>query len=165
MRGDNLGFKTLMNLFRENRQNKSFSIKFAQIIIKKPSKYITKENGFVYLNKMYQQRLFTTLYPVVQEMGDSHQMMQVCSLVSLQTLENQNRLQELIPLAQEALKEQEASAEVKLTSLALFRKILIQAANENAQTSQREKALNILVDFIPSLLDQLKNANSNCSIK
>lgn len=82
---------------------------------------------------MYTQRLFSTMYPVVQEIGSSHQMMQLCSLVSLQTLENQNRLQELIPIAQEALSGSEADDDVKLTSLALFRKILVQAAQEDSQ--------------------------------
>lgn len=83
MRGDNLGFKTLTTLYKENHADKDFSEKFAERIIKEPSKFITKDNGFQFLNKMYSQRLFTTLFPIVKSTGNSHQMMQVCSLVSL----------------------------------------------------------------------------------
>jgi len=83
-------------------------------------------------------------------------MMQLCGIVTLQMLETQNRLQELIPIAQQALaSEQDTSLsdlEVKLTALALFRKILIQAAESEAALEQKATALGYLKTFIPSIL-------------
>ena len=53
MRGDNLGFKTLIDLYKSQNNKENFNDLFGLIIIKKPSKYISKENGFSFLNKMY----------------------------------------------------------------------------------------------------------------
>ena len=65
-------------------------------------------------------------------------------------------MQELIPIAQQALaSEQDTSLsdlEVKLTALALFRKILIQAAESEAALEQKATALGYLKTFIPSIL-------------
>lgn len=68
------------------------------------------------------------MYPLVQASGNSQQMMQLCSLVSLQMLESQNKLEELMPIAQQALKVEGGKAvdgEIQLTALSLFHKILI----------------------------------------
>jgi hypothetical protein len=60
------------------------------------SPFVSKENGFPIINKMYTQRLFTLLFPVVQAKGEGYHnsqvMMQLCGMVSLQMLENQGRL-------------------------------------------------------------------------
>lgn len=83
---------------------------------------------------MHTQRLFTLLFPIVQKESKHQLMMQLCGIVTLQMLETQNRLQELIPIAQKALGSDEGTGlsalEVKLTALGLFRKILVQAAQD-----------------------------------
>lgn len=97
-------------------------------MLEKPSEYISRENGFGQFNKMYKQRMFTQMYPLVQASGNSQQMMQLCSLVSLQMLESQGKLEELMPIAQQALKVQGGEVvdgEIQLTALSLFHKILI----------------------------------------
>jgi hypothetical protein len=96
-------------------------------MLQKPSEYISRENGFMQFNKMYKQRMFTQMYLLVQASGNSQQMMQLCSLVSLQMLESQNKLEELMPIAQQALKVQgeAVDGEIQLTALSLFHKILI----------------------------------------
>jgi len=38
---------------------------FAEIVLGKISGFITKENGYTVINKVYAQRLFTLLYPIV----------------------------------------------------------------------------------------------------
>lgn len=80
MRGDKLGFDEL---------KKDLNSDLFKIITKPISPFISKQNGFAQVNKMYTQRLFTLLYPQAKE---SQIMMQLCGMVSLQMLENQGKL-------------------------------------------------------------------------
>jgi len=159
VRGDQLGYQTIQSLFSQQNAAANFHEAFARIVLKKAPAYICRENGFPQLNKMHTQRLFTMLFPVVQKEGNHQLMMQLCGIVTLQMLETQNRLQELIPIAQQALaSEQDTSftdLEVKLTALALFRKIFIQAAASDAAMEQKAIALGYLRTFIPSILKQM----------
>jgi len=129
VRGDQLGYKTIQSLFQNQNSTPNFHEIFGRIVLKKVSPYICRENGFERLNKMHTQRLFTLLFPIVQKESNHQLMMQLCGIVTLQMLETQNRLQELIPIAQKALGSGEDASlsdlEVKLTALALFRKILV----------------------------------------
>jgi hypothetical protein len=66
---------------------------------------MTKENGFNNVFKLYKQRLFSTLYPVLLDLVKQEPsreavelMMHNCSLVSISSL--QDKLQELIPIAE-----------------------------------------------------------------
>jgi hypothetical protein len=115
VRGDKLGYEKL----KEDLNSDHF-----KIITKPISPFISKQNGFTNVNKMYTQRLFTVLYPSAK---DSQIMMQLCGMVSLQMLENQGKLQELLPIAQETLGSGSSDIETKITALGLFRKILMQA--------------------------------------
>jgi len=80
-------------------------------------------------------------------------------------LESQNKLEELMPIAQQALKVQggEVDGEIQLTALSLFHKILIQAAGEESSNAQKEKALAYLRDFIPSVCQMLSARNAGTS--
>ena len=71
VRGDKLGYEKL----KEDLNSDQF-----KIITKPISPFVTKQNGFTQVNKMYTQRLFTVLYPLAK---DSQIMMQLCSMVSL----------------------------------------------------------------------------------
>ena len=171
-----------------------FSSNFGNIICKKPSQMISKENGYENFNKMYSQRLFSQMYPLVQKLENNSQlMMQLCSTVSLQLLQSQNKLTELIPIAQRALQaiDEEPSgaaaaqangqptskltSDVRLTALSLFRKILIQAADEGAQGSSeqanggikmdRPAALSYLHTFIPSLMAQISKSKYDSEVE
>ena len=97
---------------------------------------------------MYTQRLFNVLYPVVKE--NSQIMMQLCGMVSLQMLENQGKLQELLPIAQETLSKG-LNISNKITALSLFRKILMQAIQPDSSIEQKEKAISYLDQLLPSL--------------
>ena len=66
---------------------------------------MTKENGFNNVFKLYKQRLFSTLYPVLLDLVKQEPSreavelkMHNCSLVSISSL--QDKLQELIPIAE-----------------------------------------------------------------
>jgi hypothetical protein len=76
-------------------------------IIGKPRDYVQKENGFS-IFKLYKQRLFSLLFPVLIDSLKSNKsntviqlVMHTCSLVSLTSLHD--KLPELIPIAEEAL--------------------------------------------------------------
>lgn len=53
IRGEQKGFVTLKKLFSESEDIKSYQDSFGQIIAKKMSPYVTKENGFPLVNKIY----------------------------------------------------------------------------------------------------------------
>jgi hypothetical protein len=93
VRGDQKGFNTLKNILKDSPEPDLYQDSFGQIIAKSVSPFVTKENGFPLVNKMYTQRLFTLLFPIVQERANSQIMMQLCGMVSLQMLENQGRLE------------------------------------------------------------------------
>lgn len=115
--------------------------------------------------------------------NNAHLMMQLCSMVSLQHLQNQNKLQELIPIAQRALtitdnSQPASSAEAadlqstRLTAIILFREILIQASatptDQQTQTQSlpstggfkldKAAAVSYLQTFIPALVAQVKQS-------
>jgi hypothetical protein len=110
-------------------EHPQFGQLFAKVITKRVS--LTKEKGYLVVNKMYAQKLFTLLYPVIQKQAPDL-MMSLCSTVSLQLLENQNKLNELIPLAEKSLSQSDASKASKTMALSLFRKILIQSAQSDS---------------------------------
>lgn len=107
-------------------------------------------------------------------------MMQLCSMVSLQHLQNQNKLQELIPIAQRALCISDSSStsesesievqSTRLTAIILFREILIQASASPADSGQpsgqssgfkldKVAAVAYLQTFIPALVAQVKQSH------
>ena len=82
--------------------------------------------------------------------------MQLCGMVSLQMLENQGKLQELLPIAQETLSNEKSGIEGKITAMGLFRKILMQAILPGSSVDQKEKAVGYLDQLIPSLFTILR---------
>jgi hypothetical protein len=66
-------------------------------------------------------------------------------------LENQGKLQELLPIAQETLSSTSSDIETKITALGLFRKILMQAIQHDSSKEQKEKGVSYLEKLLPSL--------------
>ena len=137
IRGSMKGYNQLKALVKGDP--KSTAALFGRIIAKQRDHYLTKEHGFNNVFKLYKQRLFSTLYPVLLNLVKEEPsreavelMMHNCSLVSISSL--QDKLQELIPIAEQAMGINEDSAganQVKLTALQLFRKILIMGGPED----------------------------------
>lgn len=152
VRGEMVGYKAIKALLEQQHNSQEFKALMSKVILGKVSKHVTKENGFEVLNKLWAQRLFTTLFPVISGLNNAHLMMTLCSSVSLSFLENQGKLQELLPTAHQALKDT-ADLSIKLTSISLFRKILIQAAE--SENEQKQKGLVIMKTVVPDILSQL----------
>lgn len=115
VRGDNEAYGSTVTLFERHQSSPSFMHLFVQIILKyQPDldSKVTASKGFKVVSKVYRQRLFTLLYPVFQMQcfngSDtamaSQLMMHLCSTVSLQLLQSQNKLNELVPMALDSLR-------------------------------------------------------------
>lgn len=85
-------------------------------------------------------------------------MMHTCSLVQISNL--QDKLHELIPIAEQALslKESESSHQIQLTALQLFRKILIVDKDKRDQTGVQSSHLDT---FLPYILQSLQQLSKN----
>lgn len=100
---------------------------------------VNSDHGFKVVSKVFKQRLFSELYPLVQAKTESNSgstmMMHLCSTVNLEFLVSQNKLQELIPMALGSLGPSQTNVSVKLTSLTVLRKILLQHSSEQGETN------------------------------
>ena len=110
VRGDSLGFNSLISMIEEVATTKpeqadALADYFGKLITKPLSKAVCKENGFEQLNRLHEQRLFNSLYPVLIQHKSSQfgvkMMCGICSLVSLNYL--QSRIIELMPVVSSAL--------------------------------------------------------------
>lgn len=69
---------------------------------------------------MYAQRLFSVLYDKLKAKDNSQtQLMHLCSIVQLNFLQNQGKLEELIPIAMHALKSDSTELVAQETALRL----------------------------------------------
>ena len=66
VRGNQKGYSALKDMIASEK-DPSFSSYFGKIVAKQRDDYLTKENGF-HVFKLYKQRLFSTLYPVLLEL-------------------------------------------------------------------------------------------------
>jgi hypothetical protein len=85
-------------------------------------------------------------------------MMHNCSLVSIAAL--QDKLQELIPIAEEAMGINDDSSgtnQIKLTALQLFRKILVLGAEDQDSKAVNSKHLDTFLPFILKSLTQMRS--------
>ena len=111
-------------------QDQNFPELFGRVVAKQRDDYLTKEHGF-HVFKLYKQRLFSTLYPLLLEMVNkmdlgsdecrvNHQraiqlMMTLCSIVPISHLHD--KLHELVPVAEQALQLESTSEHIRLTAL------------------------------------------------
>jgi hypothetical protein len=69
VRGDPIGFKNMAALIQNRQLELSGSIqpfvKFGEIISKKVSPAVSKDNGYEAVSKVLHQRVFSTLFPVI----------------------------------------------------------------------------------------------------
>ncbi|TNV84344.1 hypothetical protein FGO68_gene12695 [Halteria grandinella] len=170
LRGNQQGYTQLKNLVISEK-DETFPHLFGQIFTKPRDAYLTeKARNFAPIFKLYKQRLFSTLYPVVFELAHSMDegtpackqkhsksvqiMMHLCSLVSLGHL--QDKLHELIPIAEQAIQLEDSQGSVKLTALQLFRKILLVDGGVQG---------NHLESFLPFILSSLSQPTTDSVFK
>ena len=112
VRGDQKGYTALKSIILQNSES-DLPFIFGRVIAKARDNFLIKENGF-HVFKLYKQRLFSTIYPVLIEIVNrmdqgteecqlKHQRgvqltMHACSLVPISTLND--KLQELVPVAE-----------------------------------------------------------------
>jgi hypothetical protein len=68
VRGIQQGFVEMKNMI-QNEHDPNFPDIFGKVVAKQREDYLTKERGF-HVFKLYKQRLFSTLYPVLLEMAN-----------------------------------------------------------------------------------------------
>lgn len=153
VRGETPGYQGLMALITNELQKPQANLpsQFGLIICK-----TVKPEGLKTFNKLWAQRLFTMLYPVLLANQDKPQgvslLMQCCNLVPISQL--QSKIVELIPTAKKAIVA-ETDPRVKLKCLTLFRKII----------GQPELRADYVAEFMPILIkvleDRSKSENSD----
>ncbi|CDW84913.1 dna repair transcription [Stylonychia lemnae] len=154
VRGDQQGYNLIKSLVTDPKNSQNLIDLYQYSIVKNYS-HLTKENGF-HVFKLYPQRLFNTLYPILMKLSQQQEtrqcgiqlMMQTCSIVNLSQL--QDKLPELIPIAEEALL-LESNSDIKITALQLFKKIII---------DNQEQGMKYVDSFIPFIIESLNHDQS-----
>ena len=115
MLGKKEAFDKLTNL-HQSLDTQIYAQHFLQIIAKPPSKAVSRANGHK-VSKMFSQKLFAVFYPIFKKSGNQSLLMGLCSMVSLNIL--QNKLDELMPIAVGVLSERSQIKDNKIKYTAL----------------------------------------------
>mmetsp|Transcript_5854 Transcript_5854/g.9421 ORF Transcript_5854/g.9421 Transcript_5854/m.9421 type:complete len:103 (+) Transcript_5854:3219-3527(+) len=93
-------------------------------------------------------------------------MMQLCSLVPLKILENQNKLGQLIPIAVQVLQRQTGGFHIpqfewqgKMTAIQLFRKIILQFEESMRNEAKVQELLHKFIIILVGMLEQSQGSD------
>eukprot|EP00347_Sterkiella_histriomuscorum_P001581 403371479 len=167
VRGDTLGYNMLKALIKSQENLPEIVKYYDQTITKSHLDKYTKEKGFqVY--KLYPQRLFSTIYQTCLELYHKEEtksfgiqlIMQTCKILQLQQL--QDKIQELLPIAVEALKLNSCGFEIKITAIQLFKRTLQDEDNKLNGSQYLDSFVNFIIESIqPDMSLQFKIESLN----